>query len=396
MNKPETLKREFENELTDNILNYWAKKVYDPRRQTFYGFIGPDEKADAGALLGVVLISRILWTFSAAFRLYPTALYQKMAGEAYRILAGHFWDDRYGGVFWEVNPGGTVADDTKQVYGQTFALYALAEYAAVFGNQESKQLAVTLFHVIERYTFDVKHGGYFESASRDWKEKARKVIVPPGDQMNKSMNTHLHILEAFTNLYRVCRQEEIRTKIAHLLEVFVNHIINPENHHFHMFFDSDWSVQSTAVSYGHDIEGSWLLWEAAEVLENKRLMEFLKPQLVAMARAVGNEALDRAGGLYNESDGEHWDRDFHWWPQAEAVVGFFNAYQITGDSCFMDWSVNAWKFIRKYQVDRRNGEWFWLVSPDYSVRPMVKVSAWKCPYHNGRMCLEMIRRLEHT
>ncbi len=387
------LKKEFENELTDNILNYWVTRVYDPRRQTFAGTIGPDERADPEAPLGSVLISRILWTFSAVCRYFPTALYQKIADEAYRILAGHFWDDRSGGVFWEVSPGGRVIDDSKQVYAQSFALYAFSEYAAVFGNTESKQLAVTLFHLMERYAADVRYGGYTESRSADWENPARKVILPPGEGINKSMNTHLHVLEAYTNLYRICGQEEVRTRIVHLLELFTRRIINPGNHHFHMFFDNDWSVRSTGISYGHDIEGSWLLWEAAEVLGNQRLMQFLKPQLTAMALAVGSEALDPEGGLYNESDMGHMDKDFHWWPQAEAVVGFWNAWQLTGENEFRKWSENAWKFIGRYQRDVKQGEWFWLITPDYTVKPMVKVSPWKCPYHNGRMCMEMIRRL---
>lgn len=393
MNNLRKLRKEFENELTDNILNYWVKKVYDPQRGNFIGYIGPDEKPDPDATLGAVLISRILWTFSAAYQLYPTAIYKMMADEAFRILSTHFWDDTYGGIFWEVSPSGSVVNDSKQIYAQSFGLYAFAEYARIFENTESKQLAIRIFHLIEAHAYDTRHGGYFESTSRDWKESARKIIVPAGEKMNKSMNTHLHILEAFTNLYRICVLEEVRNKIFHVLEIFDKYIINPETHHFHMFFDSDWSVMSTAISYGHDIEGSWLLWEAAEVLHDKNLMEFLRPKLTAMAKATGEEALDPTGGLYNESDHGHWDRDFHWWPQAEAVVGFFNAYHLTGDKKFLNWSENSWKFIQKYQIDHQNGDWFWLISPEYNVRPMVKVSAWKCPYHNGRMCMEMIRRI---
>lgn len=210
--------------------------------------------------------------------------------------------------------------------------------------------------------------------------------------MNKSMNTHLHILEAYTNLYRIWPQPEVREKIVHLLDMFTKHIINPENHHFHLFFDTDWSVQSTPISYGHDIEGTWLLWEAAETIHDVKLMESLKPTLLAMAYAVGNEAVDKSGGLYNESDGDHWDKTFHWWPQSEAVVGFYNAWQITGDKKFYKWMKSAWKFIRKYQVDKQEGEWHSAIKPDLTVQPLPKVSAWKCPYHNGRMCLEMIRR----
>ena len=212
--------------------------------------------------------------------------------------------------------------------------------------------------------------------------------------MNKSMNTHLHLLEAFTNLYRVYPDGGLKEKIIHILGIFEKIIIRPTDSHFDMFFDDDWSVQSTSVSFGHDIEGSWLLWESAETLGDHSIMEAIKPVLIKMAHATGSEAIDKRGGLYNENDKGHWDRDFHWWPQAEAVVGFFNAYQLTRDKKFLKWSCDAWEFIRKYQTDHVNGEWFWLVTPEYKVKPMVKVSAWKCPYHNGRMCMEMIRRLD--
>lgn len=393
MKKTTLNEKEFADELTGNILNYWVKKVYDPHRKTFIGQIGKDEKPDPGAPLGVVLISRILWTFSSAYQLYPTAIYRKMADEAFRILTEHFWDNENGGVFWSVSPGGEPVNTSKQIYAQSFAIYGFAEYGRVFGHKNATQLAVSLFHLIERYAFDAEHGGYIEALSADWQSTAPDFITPAGEKMNKSMNTHLHVLEAYANLYRVCAQDDVRDRIVHILEVFTRHIINPENHHFHMFFDHDWSVQSTAISYGHDIEGSWLLWEAAEVIHDKNLMESLKPTLVNMAKAVGSAAIDPSGGLWNESDGEHWDKDFHWWPQAEAVVGFYNAWQLTGDEQFRIWTENAWSFIKKYQIDTVHGEWHSMVNPDLTVRPLTKVSAWKCPYHNGRMCMEMVRRM---
>lgn len=386
--------KQFENELTDNILNYWTKRVYDPKQERFLGYIGPDEQADPDAPLGVVLVSRILWTFSSVYALYPTAIYRKMADEAYRTLTELFWDNGNGGVYWLVKPEGEPSDSSKQFYGQAFALYAFAEYARIFNHAPSRQLAVSLFHLIEGYGFDSQFGGYFEAMTTDWSAKSADYITPKGDRMNKSMNTHLHILEAYTNLYRVSPEDDLKDKIAGLLEIFTTKIINPANHHFHMFFDYDWSVQSTAISYGHDIEGSWLLWEAAEVLGDRHLAESLKPLVIRMAEAVAEQAVDPEGGLYNESDQDHWDKNFHWWPQSEAVVGFYNAWQLTGNEQFRAKAEKAWSFIRKYQVDQVNGEWFGWITPQYTVRPMARVSAWKCPYHNGRMCMEMIRRMK--
>ncbi len=387
------LKKEFENELTDNILNYWIRKVYDPRRGTFYGLIGPDEKPDPAAPLSAVLITRILWTFSAAHRLFPTAIYQKMADEAFRILTTHFWDNENGGVYWEVSSGGEAVDTSKQFYAQSFALYGLAEYFRTFGNQQARQLAISLFYLLEKYAFDPVNGGYGEAVSANWQKPVRKFITPAGEKMNKSMNTHLHLLEAYTNLLRIWQEDDLKKQIGGLLDIFSNQIINPENHHFHLFFDNNWSVQSTGVSYGHDIEGSWLLYEAAEVLDDEQTLRQLKPVLLKMALAAGQEALHPAGGLFYESDGAHRNRDFHWWAQAEAVVGFFNAWQLSGDQQFLNWTEKSWHFIRQHQIDRQHGEWFSQVNADLTVAPAPKVSGWKCPYHNGRMCLEMAMRL---
>ena len=388
------MKKEFENQLTDNILNYWVKKVYDPHRKTFIGVIDRNEIPQPDAALGVVLISRILWTFSSAYQDYPTAIYQKMADEAYRILTENFWDKESGGVYWTVKPNGEVEDSSKQFYAQSFAIYGLSEYARTFNHKQSKELAVSLLMLMERFAFDPEFGGYFEAKAANWTDPSRDFITPAGDNTKKSMNTHLHVLEAYTNLYRVYPDQELKEKIVHILDMFTRHIINPENHHFHLFFDTDWSVQSTAISYGHDIEGSWLLWEAAEVIHDKQIMEKLKPVLVNMAYAVGHAAIDPSGGLYNESDGDHWDKNFHWWPQSEAVVGFYNAWQLTGDPRFLQWCKGTWEFIKKHQVDHVNGEWHSLIGLDLKVISSSKVSPWKCPYHNGRMCLEMIRRIK--
>ncbi|HRV90383.1 MAG TPA: AGE family epimerase/isomerase [Prolixibacteraceae bacterium] len=396
MRNSRNLRKQFSDELTDNILNYWVTRVYDPRRKMFYGQIGHDEQADPEAPLGCVMVSRIIWTFAAAWHHFPTVLYRNMADEAWRILESHFHDKQHGGYFWEVKPDGTPVDDSKQFYAQSFVIYALAEYARVFDHSASRAKALELFRLLEKHAFDPVNGGYFEAASRDWQGPARDYITPVGERMKKSMNTHLHVLEAYTNLYRIAPREEIGQRIALLLEIFMRHIINPENHHFHMFFDTDWSVQYTAISYGHDIEGTWLLHEAAVVLGDHALMEKLLPMITAMAAAVGREAIDPSGGLYNEADKGHIDKDFHWWPQAEAVVGFWNAWQLTGEKQFRKWSEEAWKFIRKYQRDGQHGDWHWLITPDLKVKPMDKVSPWKCPYHNGRMCMEMMHRLSES
>jgi mannobiose 2-epimerase len=352
------------------------------------------EKPVHDAPLGIVLISRILWTFSSAYSIFPTALYRKLAEEAYRILTGFFIDSQNGGVFWEVTPEGHPLNDTKQVYGQAFAIYGLTEYSRIFGEEKATDYARGIFNLVEKHAFDPNHGGYFEAFTRNWENTAGDFITPQEEKMKKSMNTHLHLLEAYTNLFRVLADETIKKRILHILDLFIKHILNSGNTHFLLFFDADWKSQSSTVSYGHDIEGSWLLYEAAEAIGNDDVLKMVRPLSIKMAYAVANEAIDKKGGIYNEFKDGFRDRDFHWWPQAEAVVGFFNAFQMTGDIRFFNLSRNAWEFIRKFQIDHVNGEWFWLLSPEYKVKPMPKVSPWKCPYHNGRMCMEMITRLE--
>jgi cellobiose epimerase len=257
MNDFTKLQKEFSDELTDNILNYWIKKGYDPHRKTFIGVIDENEKPDPEAPLGVVLISRILWTFSAAYPFYPTAIYKKMADEAWQILSTFFWDNEYGGVYWSVSPSGKPVNDSKQFYAQAFALYAMAEYSRIFDLKNPKQLAVSLFHLIEKNALDPVHGGYFEARTKNWESVAPDFITPQNQpEIKKSMNTHLHILEAYTNLYRICGEEDVKDRIISNLDIFSRIIINTQNHHFHMFFDTEWNVKTTAISYGHDIEGT--------------------------------------------------------------------------------------------------------------------------------------------
>jgi mannobiose 2-epimerase len=392
MEKNKELQKEFSDELTDNILNYWIKKCYDPERRMFVGYIDHYERADPEASLGVVLISRIVWTFSRAYTFFPTAIYRKIAEEAFRILTGLFMDRQNGGVYWEVLPSGVPVNRSKQSYGQAFAIFALAEYAFVFGNEQAGNMAFELANLLEDHARDKVHQGYYEAFSDNWENRAPDFITPAGKGVVKSMNTHLHILEAYTNLYRLMPENSIRENTSRIIDLFIRHIINPETHHFNMFFGDDWSVQTKTISFGHDIEGSWLLEEASRIISDRQ--GELKPLLAGMAYATANEATDHKGGLYNEREEGTWDRNFHWWPQAEAVVGFYNAFQMTGDSRFFILSRNAWNFIRKFQIDHVNGEWFWLVSPEYKTKPMPKVSPWKCPYHNGRMCMDMMTRLK--
>ena len=389
----EKLKKEFENELTDNILNYWVKEVYAPQRKMFYGRITNNGKKFPEAPLSSVYITRIMWSFAAAYRFYPTAIYKKMTDEAFRILQESFWDPVNGGIYWSVNPDGMPVDTKKQFYAEAFFIYALSEYSLAFQNETAKQIAISMFMLMERYAFDPEHGGYIEAKTADWEETDDLYLSPKEPDVKKSMNTHLHILEAYTNLYRVWKSEDAKNKLHHLIRIFLDKIIDPETYHFHQFFDIDWTVRSDIDSYGHDIEGSWLLCEAAEVLGDKKLIEEVEEVALKMAEVTKKEGLDKNGGLYYEKSGDHLMEQFDWWPQAEAVVGFFNAWQLSKKDEYLELSKESWEFIQKYIIDHQNGEWFWGVSAELKPLPNDKVNGWKAPYHNSRMCLEMMRRI---
>jgi len=386
-------KKQFENELTDNILNFWVKEVYDTSRSTFFGRITNDGKKFPEAPLSAVFTTRILWTFSAAYRFYPTAIYKKMADEAFRILIETFWDGENGGIYWSVFPDGRPEDTKKQFYAEAFFMYAMSEYWLAFKDEKAKQLAVSMFMLMEKYAFDPEFGGYLEATTADWKVTTDQRLSPKDLNVKKSMNTHLHILEAYTNLYRIHKVPEVEQKVEHLLRVFLDKILDEKTGHLILFFDKDWTVRSEIDSYGHDIEATWLMLEAAEVLGNKELIEEVEHVAVKMSDITIKEGLAQHGGMYYEKAEGHLQEQFDWWPQAEAVVGFFNTWQITKDEKYLEYAQKSWRFIQDYIIDKKNGEWFWGVDSELKPLRNDKVSPWKAPYHNGRMCMEMIRRI---
>ncbi|MCA1758238.1 MAG: AGE family epimerase/isomerase [Bacteroidales bacterium] len=387
-------KKQFENELTDNILNYWVKEVYDTKRRTFFGRITNDGKEFPEAVLSAVLTTRILWTFSAAYRFYPTVIYKKMADEAFRILMETFWDNENGGIYWSVFPNGKPEDTKKQFYAEAFFIYAMSEYWLAFKDEKAKQIAVSMFMLMEKYAFDPEFGGYIEANTADWKETTDQRLSPKDLNVKKSMNTHLHILEAYTNLYRVYKDDQLKDKLEHLIRVFLDKILDEKTGHLILFFDKDWTVRSEIDSYGHDIEATWLMHEAAEVLGNHDIIEEVEKVAVKMTDVTIKEGLAQHGGMLYEKAEGHLQEQFDWWPQAEAVVGFFNTYQITKDEKYLAYSKKSWEFIQDYIIDKKNGEWFWGVGADLKPLRGDKVGPWKGPYHNGRMCMEMIRRID--
>lgn len=398
INSPELWITQLEDELQGNILSFWMKQTKDKINGGFFGEIDNQLNTSPDAEKSLVLNARILWSFASAYRIYGKTEYLAMAERAYAYLMDHFIDKEYGGLYWMVDAEGKPAQEKKQIYGQAFAIYALAEFYHATERSEVLDEAIQLFQLVEKYGYDSIYKGYVEALSREWQITDNLSLSSKDMNEKKSMNTHLHVLEAYTGLFRVWKSKELESKLAELIETMLDHIIDKEGKHFHLFLDEAWTVKSDIISYGHDIEGSWLLVEAAETLGHEELLHRVHTVAISMAEAVLAEGIDNDGGIWNEADPNGLlSKEKDWWPQAEAVVGFYNAYQLTGDSKFNEAAQASWTFIDKYMVDHQLGEWYWSVDENY--QPLAhapKVSAWKCPYHNSRACFEMIARLKST
>ena len=384
-----------EQELNRNIIPFWLEQTIDTENGGFWGRISNQVSVDREADKGLILVTRILWSFSRLFSYYRDPAYREMANRAYDYLIRYFWDADEGGTYWMVDYKGRPVNTKKKTYGQAFMVYALSEYSLAFKHRSSLEKARALFSLIEEKTRDATHGGYFETFEKDWSLAADQRLSDVDMDEKKSMNTHLHLLEAYANLFRAWQDPAVERRLADLLKIFLSHVVNPANWHLRMFFLDNWESRSERISFGHDIEATWLLCEAADILGDPAILASVRQTARMMAMSVMEDGVDVDGGLLYEAEkGEIVDDSKHWWPQAEAVVGFLNAYQMTHEQPFMDAAAASWQFIEHYIVDRRCGEWFWKVSREgIPSNDQYKVDAWKGPYHNCRACLEAMSRL---
>jgi cellobiose epimerase len=388
------LKQQVKEELTQNILPFWSGKMIDVNHGGFLGQISGNGELVEDADKGGILNARILWSFSAAYHQERNPLYLEMANRAKAYILAHFFDTENGGTYWTISADGKPADTKKQIDSQAFFIYAFAEHYRASGDASSLQTAIELFHIIERYSFDADLNGYFEAYSLDWNLLEDLRLSEKDANEKKTMNTHLHILEAYTNLYRVWKDEELKKQLRNLILIFIEKIVNPSTFHLDLFFDENWVNKAKMDSYGHDIEASWLIDEAARVLGDQELLAKVQKICIKIAEAAC-EGLQPDGSLYYEIDHAigHLDKDRHWWVQSEGVVGFLNTYELTGNSEWLEKAVKCWDFISAHLVDRTGGEWFWSISDSGIInRNGDKAGFWKCPYHNSRMCLEVMSR----
>ncbi len=389
------LRQCIEQELTGNILPFWAEHAPDPVNGGFYGALSNDLKVDNQVPRSAVLYGRILWTFSLAYQKYRLPQYLSTAQRAYEYLQNYFWDAKYEGVFWTVNACGAPVETRKHTYAQAFSIYGLTQYYQAAGESAALGSARRIFELLEEHAHEPMYGGYIESRGRDWASSADQRLSALEPDCEKSMNTLLHLLEAFTGLLRLWDDPRLRARMTELLEAFLDHILDSGTNHFRLFFHNDWSWPCQEhLSYGHDIEGSWLLVEAAEALGNATMLQRTRAVAVQMAQAVYAESLQPDGRLLSESAGGPQSEDLAWWVHAEAMVGLYNAYQISGQEHFAVASTRVWDFIMQNFSDHQNGDWFKtldLMGRPYPDSP--KVGPWECPYHHSRACFEMLKRL---
>ena len=381
-----------------NILRYWTTFTPDDINGGFVGRIDGEDTIDHLAPKGSVLNARILWSFSAAYNLEEDAAYLKMAERAYLYISDYFIDKEFGGVYWTVDAVGKPLDTKKQVYAIAFTIYALSEYFQACKKEEVKELAIQLYHQLVEKSFDKERSGYFEAFTREWKEIEDLRLSSKDANEKKTMNTHLHVLEAYTTLYRIWPDGGLKKQIRLLIQNFLDYIIDGNNGHLVLFLDENWKRKSETISFGHDIEAAWLLLEAAEGIADEHLIEKVRKASLKMTDAAV-EGLEEDGSLYYEyePDQKHLIKEKHWWVQAEAMVGFYNAYELSEDEYYLKKSIDAWDFTQRQIIDKTKGEWVWGVLEDNSIMAnQDKVGLWKCPYHNSRACIEIFKRIARS
>ena len=390
--------------LEGNILKFWLHKMQDYENGGFYGRIDGNNVLHPEADKGAVLNARILWTFSAAYRIMKKVEYLEAATRAKVYIMDHFIDREYGGTYWSLDYQGRHKDCKKQFYAIGFMIYGLSEYVRATGDREALDEALQLYECIEQHAREPRYGGYIEATTREWKPIDDMRLSEHDANYPKSQNTHLHIIEPYTNLLRAVRAfpavyadyvVRIEASLHNLINIFTDHILNAETHHLDLFFENDWTRGAgRQESYGHDIEVSWLMHETALVLDDANMLNKVEP-IVRMVAKASEKGLRPDGSMIHEAnlDTGSIDDDLHWWVQAEAVVGFLNVYQHFGDEQSLQKALRCYQFILDNIVDWRNGEWFWSRRPDGSINQNDdKAGFWKCPYHNSRMCLEIIER----
>ena len=383
------MRAEFAKELQENILPFWSRLIREDG--SFPGRVNIDGSIDMTAPISSVMAFRILWMLSATARCVDDCAAASLADRVYKYVTDAFIDRENGGVWWSVLPSGEVLSSKKQSYAIGFAIYALSEYAMLRNSQEAKELAMQLFRCLEDKVWNADGQGYVEAFNADWTELDDVRLSEKDMNAVFTMNTHLHILEPYTNLYMLTSDADVKLAIVRLLDIFRDRIYDSATSHLGSFFNSSWTRLDSEISFGHDIEASWLICEAAEaVASDDPSYRELADSLVRSCESgfLGD------GSLAYKSGADGLDRERHWWVQAEAVVGLLKIYKRTGELRWLERCQQTWQYVKDNLIDANGGDWYWSRLPDGSINYKEdKAGFWKCPYHNGRMCIELIKEL---
>ena len=386
------LSAEFQQELIA-IGDWWIEHTIDREQGGFYGEIRPDNTPIKNATKGIVLNTRILWFFSEVAAVIDKPAYRDAAVRAYDYLVDYFFDKELGGVYWELDAQGKPVNTKKQTYAQAFAVYALCSYYKLTGDEQAMAHALDCFALLEEKTIDRVNEGYFEAFTREWGKMDDVRLSDKDLNYPKSMNTHLHVLEAYTTLNKAKPSEQIKQALRYNIDCFDKYLINKDNGHLRMFLNETWEDFSPGYTYGHDIECSWLLSKALNSLNDSQVTQRMTPSIIKLADITLQEAMGEHGEVLDAFDFASGEKQTErvWWVQAEALVGFLNVYTLTRDERYLTVANNVWAFIKHYQRDSQHGEWLWLSTLDVDHgEEAYKVGFWKGPYHNGRAMLEAI------
>lgn len=408
MEEIKKLSEEAREHLLGRIIPFW-RGLRDDVKGGWYGYMSYGLETDKEAVKGCILNSRITWFFANAYLCCKNGLIaagecekhgytpEDILAEAhhgYEFLKEHCLDRTNGGIYWSLHADGTPEDTTKHTYNQAFCIYALSSYYEATGDVEGLKTAFELFELIEEKCTD--EVGYLEAFTVDFKPESNEKLSENGVMAAKTMNTLLHVFEAYTQLYKVSKDERVGARLGWIMDTFADKIYNPERHRQEVFFDENYHSIIDLHSYGHDIETAWLIDHGVDVLGEESCRSKLSPITKDLTAQIYKIAFD-GHSLANECDKGVVNEHRIWWVQAESVVGFLNGYQRDRSHAeYLEAALRQWEFIKEYVIDKREGsEWFWEVDKNgkpYPDRPIVE--PWKCPYHNGRMCMEIMRRAE--
>lgn len=390
----DSFKQTMTDVLEKNILNYWIDRVTDYENGGYYGRVDGHDQPHPEAEKGAIMNARILWAFSAAYRVLKKPEYLQAATRAKEYIKEHFLDKEHGGVYWCVDFKGNPTDTKKQTYAIGFTIYGFSEYARATGDKEALDIAISLYQDIEQHAYDSKNNGYIEALTHDWQPIADMRLSDKDENGSRTMNTHLHVIEPYTNLYRVWKDKGLEKRLRNLLDIFTEKLLNKETFHLDLFFDDEWHGERNIESFGHDIEACWLLHETALVLGDKTVLQKIE-QLIRRIADAADEGLRPDGSMIYEhwKDTGEYDLQRQWWVQCENIIGHIDLYQYFGNEEALEVAIRCWGFVQRNLIDATNGEWHWAKLDDGSLNlDDDKAGFWKCPYHNSRMCLELIER----